>query len=145
VDISMTREGDQRAFVLVLHPGEEFLKELSAFTIEHHIKTASFSAIGGFLSFKLGFYNIEKRGYDEIPFHEDHVEVLSLNGEITFQNGVPNVHGHTVVGRSDGTTRGGHLLSGVVDPILIVNVEELAQLRVQGHHGHGHLALIRAS
>ena len=138
MDISVTHEGEQRTFVLVLHPGEEFLKELSEFALAHEIETASFTAIGGFQGFTLGFFNLETRGFDEIPFHEDQVEVLSLSGEITRVDGVPNVHGHTVLGRRDGTTRGGHLLSGVVQPILIVNVEELAHHHAHSHHGVSH-------
>jgi len=137
MDISVARKGEQRTFVVILHPGESFIKELSDFTLSHDIETAYFTAIGGFQAFTLGFFNLQTRGFDEIPFHEDQVEVLSLSGEITRVNGVPNVHGHTVLGRRDGTTRGGHLLSGIVQPILIVNVEELAE-HSHTHHGYGH-------
>jgi uncharacterized protein len=122
--------------MLVLHPGEEVLKELSAFALKNNIETASFTAIGGFQGFTLGFFNLQTRGFDEIPFHEDQVEILTLSGEITRDKGVPTVHGHIVLGRRDGTTRGGHLLLSVVDPILIVNVEELAHHHMQSHHGH---------
>jgi hypothetical protein len=138
MDISVTHQGEQRAFVVVLHPGEEFLEKLSEFTLAHDIEVASFTAIGGFQDFKLGFFNLQTRGFDAIPFHEDQVEVLSLSGDITRVDGVPNVHGHTVLGRRDGTTRGGHLLAGVVQPILIVNVEELAEHHPRAHHGHSH-------
>lgn len=138
MDVTLTHEGEQRSFVVVLKPGEEVIKELSEFTFSHEIETASFNAIGGFQGFTLGFYNLETKGFDEIPFHEDQVEVLSLSGEITRVDGKPNVHGHTVLGRRDGTTRGGHLLRGVIQPILIVNVEELAHHHGHNHHGHHH-------
>lgn len=141
MDISVTHEGAQRTFVVILHPGEDFIKELSQFTLDHDIEVAAFTAIGGFKGFTLGFFNLETRGFDEIPFHEDQVEVLSLSGEITRVNDLPNVHGHTVLGRRDGTTRGGHLLNGIVEPILIVNVQELAEHHSRAHHGvshHGH-------
>jgi predicted DNA-binding protein with PD1-like motif len=129
---TLTSEGEHRTYVVVLQPGEEMVKELGEFVKQEGIETASFNAIGGFEGFTLGFYNLQTKGFDEIPFHEDQVEVLSLSGEITRVNGVPYVHGHTVLGRRDGTTRGGHLLRGVTRPILIVNVEELA------HHGRSH-------
>jgi predicted DNA-binding protein with PD1-like motif len=130
---TLTSEGEHRTYVVVLQPGEEMVKELGEFVKQEGIETASFNAIGGFEGFTLGFYNLQTKGFDEIPFHEDQVEVLSLSGEITRVNGVPYVHGHTVLGRRDGTTRGGHLLRGVTRPILIVNVEELAH-----HHGRSH-------
>jgi predicted DNA-binding protein with PD1-like motif len=133
MDVTLKKEGEHRTFVLVFQPGEEVIKTLGEFAQQEEIETASFNAIGGFEGFTLGFYNLETGGFDEIPFHEDQVEVLSLSGEITRVNDVPNVHGHTVLGRRDGTTRGGHLLSGITRPILIVNVEELAH-----HHGHSH-------
>lgn len=133
MDITLTKEGEHRTFVLVFQPGEEVVKELSDFALREEVELASFTAIGGFQDFTLGFYNKQTRGYNEIPFHEDYVEVLTLSGEITRDGNNPKVHGHTVLGRSDGTTRGGHLIRGVVQPILIVNVEELAF-----HHGIDH-------
>lgn len=133
MDSTRTNEGEHRTYVLVFKPGEEVIKELGNFAKQEHIDLASFTAIGGFEAFTLGFYNLQTGGFDEIPFHEDQVEVLSLSGEITRDGDNPKVHGHTVVGRRDGTTRGGHLLRGVTRPILIVNLEELAH-----HHGIDH-------
>ena len=133
MDVTRTREADQRAYRLVFDPGEEMIEKLGAFAVEESIETASFIAIGGFQGFTLGFFNLKTRGFDEIPFHADQVEVLSLSGEITRHDGTPYVHGHTVLGLRDGTTRGGHLLRGVVQPILIVHVEELVD-----HHGLSH-------
>jgi predicted DNA-binding protein with PD1-like motif len=66
-------------------------------------------------------------GFDEISFNLSQTEVLSLVGEITTENGEPLVHGHVVLGRRDGSTLGGHLLRGVVRPILIVTVNEWAR------------------
>ena len=93
---------------------------------QHGIDAASFSAIGGFERTRLGFFNLETRGFDEIAFHEEQVEVLSLTGDIlTSDDHVLTVHGHVVVGRRDGATAGGHLLEGLIQPILIVTLVEL--------------------
>lgn len=46
---------------------------------------------------------------------------------------VLTVHGHVVVGRRDGTTSGGHLLEGIVTPILIVTLVELSH-DLHPHH-----------
>jgi predicted DNA-binding protein with PD1-like motif len=67
----------------------------------------------------LGYFNWEKRDYERIPLKEQ-VEVLSLIGDIALKGDEPNVHAHVVVGRSDGTAHGGHLLEGHVRPTLEV-------------------------
>ncbi len=53
------------------------------------------------------------------------MEVLSLVGTIALKDdGEPQVHAHVVLGRSDGTTRGGHLLEAYVRPTLEVVIIE---------------------
>lgn len=125
MDVTLTsHEGELETYQIVLDPDEETIECLGRFADEHGVEVASFTAIGGFEDFTLGFYNLQTGGFDEIPFHEDQVEVLSLMGEITrWDDGSPRVHGHVVVGRRDGTTRGGHLLRGVIRPILIASVD----------------------
>ena len=118
-------------------PGEEAVEGLANFAREENLEVASFTAIGGFETASIGFFNLETRGFDEIPFHESQTEVLSLVGEITTENGEPLVHGHVVLGRRDGSTLGGHLLRGVVRPILIVTVNEWAP-DLHPHHRHHH-------
>lgn len=136
MDVQEATKDDERTFVLTLDPGEEVIQVLSDFTEETAIELASFTAIGGFQHASLGFFNLDTEGFDEIPFSAEQMEILSLSGEITrWDDGSPRVHGHVVVGLPDGTTRGGHLLEGVVRPILIANVVELAE-----HHGIDHHA-----
>jgi predicted DNA-binding protein with PD1-like motif len=56
--------------------------------------------------------------------------VLSLIGDVAEGQDGPVLHAHAVLGLSDGTTRGGHLLEGLVSPTLEVVVTETpAQLR----------------
>jgi hypothetical protein len=49
-------------------------------------------------------------------------EVLALIGDIAIFKGKPVVHAHMVMGTSDGSTRGGHLLEAIVWPTLEVMV-----------------------
>jgi uncharacterized protein len=130
--------GQHSTHMVFFDPGEEAIEGLSKFALDEGIEVASFTAIGGFETVSIGFFNLETRGFDEIPFYEPQVEVLSLMGEITKENGEPLVHGHVVLGRRDGSTIGGHLLRGVVRPILIVTVNEWTnELRSHHHHHHG--------
>ncbi len=67
---------------------------------------------------------MDRKEYKEIPVDEQ-AEVLSLLGDIApREDGEPQVHAHVVLGRSDGTTRGGHLLEAHVRPTLEVIVVE---------------------
>ena len=43
-------------------------------------------------------------------------------GDIALYRGKPTVHTHMVVGRPDGTTRGGHVLEAYVSPTIEVMV-----------------------
>jgi predicted DNA-binding protein with PD1-like motif len=127
--------GPQRTHLVFFDPGEECVKGLHDYVTERGIDTASFTAIGGFQRTRLGFYNLQTKGFDEIAFHEEQVEVLSLSGDITTTDeDVLTVHGHVVVGRRDGSTAGGHLLEGLIEPILIVTLVELESHHVHVHH-----------
>jgi predicted DNA-binding protein with PD1-like motif len=51
--------------------------------------------------------------------------VLSVIGDVaTGDDGKPSIHMHVVLGLSDGTTRGGHLIEGAVNPTLEVTITE---------------------
>lgn len=45
-------------------------------------------------------------------------------GGISLKDADPQLHAHIVVGLSDGTTRGGHLIRGIVRPTLEVILTE---------------------
>lgn len=114
----LREEDGQRTFVLVFDTGDETVSGLTEFAKEHGLDAASFTAIGAFGAATLGYFDVEKKEYQKIPVHEQ-VEVLSLAGNIAHEEGgEPLVHAHVVLGRSDGTTRGGHLLEGRVRPTL---------------------------
>jgi predicted DNA-binding protein with PD1-like motif len=124
----------QRSYSVVFEPGEEVMERLAVFAREQGITQASFEAIGGFQQITLAFFNTDTKAFDEIPAHEDQVEVLSLTGDITPNGEDLEVHVHTVLGRPDGSTLGGHLVRGVARPALIVTLTESAH-RPAPHHG----------
>ncbi|MGH3459139.1 PPC domain-containing DNA-binding protein [Aeromicrobium sp.] len=119
------RTGPQRTHLVFFDPGEECIQGLTDYVRSQEIDTASFTAIGGFERTRLAFFNLETSSLEEIAFHEEHVEVLSLMGHILTTDDELSVHGHVVVGRQDGTTAGGHLLEAMVNPILNVTLVEL--------------------
>ena len=117
-------ERGQRTFALVFEAGDEVVSGLTDFADGNGLAAASFTAIGAFGTATLGYFDLEKKEYRRIPVHAQ-VEVLSLLGNVaTNEDGQPTVHAHAVLGTSDGSTRGGHLLEARVRPTLEVVLVE---------------------
>jgi uncharacterized protein len=141
--IQVHEEASEKTFALIFETGDEVMGGLSAFAREAGLSSSRFTAIGAFRSVTLGYFDWEKKDYKKIPVDEQ-VEVLSLIGDVALDDkGQPKVHAHVVVGRSDGTTRGGHLLQAHVRPTLeVMLVESSRRLRRRFDPESG-LALIR--
>ena len=120
----VSEAGGQRTFVVVLHPGEEAFAALTAFAIDQGVDSASLTAIGAFERAIVGWFDPNAKTYRKIPIDEQ-CEVPSAIGDVALgDDGKPSLHVHTVLGLSDGTTRGGHLLQAMVRPTLEVTLAE---------------------
>jgi predicted DNA-binding protein with PD1-like motif len=116
--------GGQRTFVVVLDPGEEAFAALTAFAVDQEIGSASLTAIGAFKKATVGWFDPASKTYRKIPIDEQ-CEVLSAIGDVALgDDDKPSLHVHAVLGLSDGTTRGGHLLDGIVRPTLEITLVE---------------------
>lgn len=116
-------DGPQRMWAIVFDDGDEPVSSLTTFAEQSGINSARFTAVGGFSRVTLGYFRVDRQEYDHIDVDEQ-VEILSLLGDITLDESNPKVHAHVVVGRFDGSTRGGHLLEGEVRPTLEVVLDE---------------------
>ena len=117
-------EGRERTFVLILDPAEEAFQSISKFADQENISGASVTAIGAFEHARVGWFDIEAKRYKPIPVGEQ-CEVLSLMGDIAQgDDGKASLHLHAVLGLSDGSVRGGHLMEGIVRPTLEVTITE---------------------
>jgi hypothetical protein len=110
-------------FVVILEPGEEALSTLTAFARRQSLTASQVTAIGAFERVVLGYFDRDRRDYQPIPI-ERQVEVLSLVGDIVGEGDGLNLHAHVVVGQSDGSAYGGHLLEATVWPTLEVVITE---------------------
>lgn len=118
-----------RTFVVVADQGDEAFEMLGAFARERGLSGAQITAVGAFTNATVGWYDREQQDYRRIRIDEQ-CEVLSLIGDVALSDGEPQVHVHAVLGLSDGSVRGGHLLAGTVWPTLEVVVREApAELR----------------
>lgn len=134
-------DGAEKTYVLILDEGDDPISVLTDFAVKEKITAGKFTAIGAFQDAVVGYYDMSSREYQKIPIDEQ-VEVLSLIGDIACHDDSPKVHAHVVVGRSDGTVRGGHLIEARVRPTLeIVLVESPDYLRRKMDQRSG-LALI---
>ena len=120
----------EKTFAVILDTGDEVVRGLRAVAKENGLGGSHFTAIGAFADVTLGYFDWQKKEYKKIPINEQ-VEVLSLIGDVAWkENGEPEVHAHVVLGRSDGTTLGGHLMEAHVRPTLeVVIVESPEHLR----------------
>ena len=108
----------ERTFVLILDQGEEAFKSITEFADREKITGASVSAIGAFSKAKVGWFDLATRKYKPIEVNEQ-CEVLNLIGDVAQgDDGSASLHLHAVLGLQDNTVRGGHFLSGSVQPLL---------------------------
>lgn len=131
-----------KTFALVFDEGDEAVSGILEFAKRNKLGAGHFTAIGGFREAVLGYFDLEKKDYKKIPVKEQ-VEVLSLVGDIALAKGEPKVHAHVVIGASDGSARGGHLIQGYVRPTLeLIVTESPKHLHREFDEASG-LALIR--
>jgi uncharacterized protein len=116
--------------VAVLDSGEEAVAALTKFANDAQLTAASLTAIGAFEKATVGWFDFEKKTYKKIEVGEQ-CEVLSAIGDLAIgDDGKASLHVHVVLGLSDGTTRGGHLLAGTVRPTLeVVLIDTPSHLR----------------
>ena len=136
-------EHGERVFAVIFDIGEDPMAGLKRFAEEQNLTGASFTAIGAFSEATLAYFAWEKKAYERIPVQEQ-VEVLALVGDIAIQGrNEKNVHAHVVLGRRDGSARGGHLLAAKVRPTLEVIVTESPGYLKRVHDPRSGLSLIK--
>ncbi len=133
--------GDPATYAIIFEKGDEVMELLKTFANEHSLKASSFKGIGAFSEATLGYYDYAIKDYKKIPVTEQ-VEVLSLIGDVALYGNESKVHAHIVLGKEDGSTVGGHLLSAIVHPTLEVILEESPSYLQKRHDEETGLALI---
>jgi|ERR1043166_855383 predicted DNA-binding protein with PD1-like motif len=124
----LDRDG-QRTFAVVFDTGDEVAKGLLEFARRQHLAASQFTAIGAFSDAVIAYFRWDTRQYMHIPIPEQ-TEVLTCAGDVTVSDDGPQVHAHVVLGKSDGSAHGGHLIEAHVRPTLeVVLTESPAHLR----------------
>jgi len=110
-----------KQYAVIFYQGDEAFSGLLEFAQKYHVTSAHFTAIGALNGATLGWFDPQRKMYKKIPVTGQH-EVIGMSGDIALYQGKPVVHTHMLVGASDGTTVGGHVLAAYVSPTLEVMV-----------------------
>lgn len=141
MNVRVLEQGAQSIYALIFDKDEEFVAGLTSWAKENKLGGSHFTAIGAFREVTLGYFDRGKKDYQKIPVPEQ-VEVLSLIGDIALTNGVPQIHAHVVVGKSDGSAHGGHILEARVWPTLELILTESPKHLCRKYDPETGLALI---
>lgn len=128
-------------YAVIFDKGDTLMDALLAFAKERNLSASSFTGIGAFSGVTLGFFDRERKEYKKIKIQEQ-VEVLSLVGDISLKDGEPKLHAHVVLGKSDGTAHGGHIIEADVWPTLELIITESPAHLLRRHDPETGLALI---
>ncbi len=110
-----------KQYAVIFYQGDEAFSGLLEFAQKYHVTSAHFTAIGAVNGATVGWFDPQRKMYKKIPIQGQH-EVIGMSGDIALYQGKPVVHTHMLVGNSDGTTSGGHVLAAYVSPTLEVMV-----------------------
>jgi len=125
----VVEDADVVTYVVVCDPGDEAVAALTQFARAEQLEAAQITAVGAFEHATVGWFDRAARDYRRIQVDQQ-CELLSLIGDVAEGQDGPILHAHVVLGLSDGTTRGGHLLEAKVFPTLEAVVTETpARLR----------------
>ncbi|NCD67922.1 PPC domain-containing DNA-binding protein [Mucilaginibacter agri] len=131
----LLNNGNQKTWALILDSGDNVMKCITEFAQKKDLSTSQFTAIGAFSEALLAFFNFETKDYNHLPVYEQ-TEVLAFNGNITLtEDNDIQIHAHAVLGKSDGSTTGGHVLSATVHPTLEIIITE-SPVYLKRHHDH---------
>ena len=117
-------EQTPKTFILVFETGDELARGLLDFVRKQKVSAASFQAVGGLSSVRLGWFNWESKKYEPSVTLDEQLELLSLLGDVALKDGKPVVHAHAVVGKKDGSAHGGHLLEAHIRPTCEIVLTE---------------------
>ena len=106
------RKVNDRIFVS-LQTGDLINESLRLIAVEENILNAWINGIGAIDNVKVGYMDVNNKKYQKRNFDE-HYELLSLIGNITYKDGEPFVHTHVTFSNTECNVFGGHLFDAKI-------------------------------
>ncbi|MCB0407842.1 MAG: DNA-binding protein [Bdellovibrionales bacterium] len=110
----------ENTYFIRIDKDEDLFHSLEEFAQQEGLRSGHLSGIGALKNCELGFYHLHTKTYDKKVFPHE-AELLSLDGNLSFLNGKPYFHIHTVLGGPDFQCYGGHLFSAQVAVTCEIN------------------------
>lgn len=108
-------------FIIVLEPGDELIRSLTALARQEDIDGAVITGAGRVREVELAYFD-PVTSQDVRRSFREHCELCSLTGTVPLIDGEPFPQLHAVLGRSDFSTFGGQLLEAVAGELIEVSV-----------------------
>ncbi len=108
--------------IVRLEIDDEIIASLKDLMEKCNLKSGRISGIGATNNVTLGVYEVKNKIYNKVTHLED-MEILSLSGNLSRQNGIPYVHAHITLATLE-NVYGGHLNEAVISATgeLIIDV-----------------------
>ncbi len=124
----MIADAETTSHVVVMDPDDGVVSLLDDFFVRVSVRSARCTAIGGFRSATLGWFDPDAQKYREINLETQH-EVVSFIDDVAHDDDdLPRLHAHCVVADREARAFGGHVMRAVVRPTLEVFVEETPRM-----------------
>jgi len=104
--------------ILRFSKGEEFKKTFEVFLKERDIKGGFFYGLGGAISAKVQYYNLEQKEYRTKEFSGGHFEVTNITGNVAVTEGTYIIHTHATLADEKFAAFGGDVSELVVGGTL---------------------------
>lgn len=94
----------------VLKKGEELVQSLINFAKKESVKGAWIFVIGACDEVEVGYYDLKTKNY-KFKKHNQDLEILNIQGNLSWSGGEPVIHLHGTFAGEDGKAFGGHVKS----------------------------------
>lgn len=107
-------KGSERPFMLVLYRGDDLLQSITQCAADATLPAASITGLGQLQQPTLAYFSSNPQEKPTLKQFEGFYELVSLNGDITNNNGKYYTHVHVALGDHDFRAIAGHVNAAVV-------------------------------
>ena len=102
-----------KTFMGKLEHNGDLIGELTKICLDNGIKLGKVEALGAVKKARIGYYDQDKKEYNFIDI-DQHLEIISLMGNVSMKDGKPIIHAHITLADKNGNAFGGHLAEGTI-------------------------------